>query len=502
MRDAATLNLSWKAIAVLPSDPPIQAHTDAFNCVANTGLFSQFGIPRHLAYVPFSLNPTVRFHQTLRNMLKKRGYAVREPKFPYRIFVPQLDAQLDLNIRIRLFLPNILSLTISLSAFSTALDVQRLIDFQNLGGLAPISDLVHWIAAMCQTLQHVVPQDSFTGRLRVKPLLHLHGVSSPEQFQETVNQDIAAYVGMLIRNSDYKSMNRELVDRIVNQNSEHNVKSSMRLLLLNKQGTLYITPTGTTDDFVSAHLPRVHDLVEIAVVLSAYIENFKMLRAANEELADFFLYKIRPFIESPELVFRESVTNTHIWLQLCHEFKLKPLLQSEAGALMPQILEKTFFFDQFSDWWTIPEFGYVLAKKALDAKELHFGFIDDPDLKRGIIEDYMEAQRSLASRNFKATIVLCGSIAEAVLTSALLKHDSTLVADKLYKKSFEDLINAAKQESVITDNSLIALLEPLRQYRNLIHPGRSKRLELSTDTSKAQISVETIKLLVKHLDRP
>jgi hypothetical protein len=295
-----------------------------------------------------------------------------------------------------------------------------------------------------------------------------------------------------------------LCKRIMEKNAEHNLKSSERLLLISKQGVLFVTPSARLETSGSAErsdLQRIHDLVEIALVCGVYLDNFRNFRLENEDVADFFLSKIRTLIEKPDFVFRESVTNRLVWIHLCNEFVLKQNLQHVTSDLIDAISEKSVYFNQYAEWWKQNDFGHLLSKTILDAGELHLGFIDDPDFKRMIIEDYIEARRSLASKNYKAAIVLCGSIAEALLIFVLVRKAPTLDPDKLYRKGFDELAKKAKDDGILADTSLLSLLDTIRLYRNMIHPGRTKRLGLTADPSKARIAFEAVNLLVSELNK-
>jgi hypothetical protein len=502
MPDYPTVTFSWKIVTVLPSEPPL-GRADVFNQSPNTRLFAQFGVSLRDGYVPLALTPTVRFHHALLNLLRrKNGITVAEQKFPYKIFIPQFNDEVIVNLKVRLFLPKIVSLTVALSPLRTDLEPGWLIRSQRLGELTPIMNIVNGTLAMSQTMDHQISENSdFRYRLRIKPFVHLHAVSSPERFRAHVEQNLSKYVGIFIRNPDYEGMDRRLCDRIITKNAEYNLKSAERLLLISKQGVLYVTPSGRLDDFASQHLPRIHDLVEVALVCSAYLENFHDFRAANADLADFFLCKIRTLIEKPDLVFRESVTNRHMWLQLCDEFVLKQQLEHASASVIQLIQEKEKYFNQFPEWWKLSDFGYLLSRSVLEASELHLHFVDDPAFKDMIIDDYIEARRSLAAKNYKAAIVLCGSIAEAVLTFVIVKQNPGLDPDTLYKKGFDDLAKMAKERAIIKDSALLSLLDSIRLYRNMIHPGRAMRSGLTADFSKAQIALETVNLLLKELEK-
>ncbi|GAG36624.1 unnamed protein product, partial [marine sediment metagenome] len=78
---------------------------------------------------------------------------------------------------------------------------------------------------------------------RYEPAMYLDNVCSPAQFPNHVRDSFSRYVGILIRNRDYELMDKEISRRILEKNRELNLKSSQELLLIDKQGLLYATPT-------------------------------------------------------------------------------------------------------------------------------------------------------------------------------------------------------------------------------------------------------------------
>ena len=82
----------------------------------------------------------------------------------------------------------------------------------------------------------------------------------------------------------------------------------------------------------------------------------------------------------------------------------------------------------------------------------------------------------------------------------LIQHPpSGVTTNQLLKYNLNQAINAVKNNSLITNDELLALLQPLRKYRNLIHPGVQKRKSIVPDSSIAKIALETVNLLVKEL---
>ena len=419
------ISLKWKIVKVLDTNSLYYKDNIIFNASPNPGLYNQFGLPLDLSYVPQILTPTIIFHRTIKENLTKIGIEIDDKKFPYNICIPYLNSKVLLNIKIRLFQPNILSLTVTVSNLPSTLDALKLIEYQKINQFNPIQDIIQWTIKMATTLNHRDLNSLNTLGYKHAPVMHLEGICLPEEFQDHIQNNSSKYVGILIRNNNYETMDDKIQELVRKKNSEHNLKSYLELYLIDKQGILYLKPIETkSDETIKSKLfYKSNDLYEIAFVFAEYLSNYLSFRAHNEDLADFFLYKIRSWIEEPERVFRHSVVQKNIWKLLIIELGLKESIQAILKPSILNVLEnKSGYFDHhLIDWWNEIDFAYLLTKQIEEAKGFRLDFLGNEELKRLIIEDYAEARRSLQGGNYKATILICGSIAEAILTAVIEK---------------------------------------------------------------------------------
>lgn len=429
---------------------------------------------------------------------------MNEKKFPYNIRIEPLGADVTLNIQIRIFPPNIVALTVSLSGFHSAIDPKLIIDYQRIDHLHPIIDIARLTVSMAESLSHkgISPSQS----IRYEPAIHLEGIASAEDFAATIKSDINKYIGILIRNYEYELMDSDIIDRIIDKNREHNKKLSQELLLLDKQGLLLLTPSQPRDKrSIVRRFIRSHDLCELAVVFSLFLKNYPSLRTRQEDMADFLLYKVQHWIYEPDNIFSESVTNGYIWKLLINDIKLRSSLQMIMRPYIVAALEdKSRYFDQFAlNWWEDKDFSSILSRKLAEFTQLDLSFLDDDELKALIFSDYAEAKSSLQSRNYKATVLLCGSIAEAILTSVIAKANIPGLSKDVLCSSYAlaKLIEVAKDNRLLKDVNLFSLLDPLRSYRNAIHPGVTIRKSITLDLPTAKIALEVVHLLCKDLMR-
>ena len=355
--------LRWKVIKTLNDPLPLDSKNKVFNIAPYKGIFTQFGVPLNVCHVPQVFSPTITFHQTLKNLLfRYHGISIQETKFPYRIHVPMLDKEVLVNIQVKLFQPNILSIGVSLSAINAIFEPEQLINLQRLDRIQPLNDIIKWIINMVVTLDNkelLHPQT-----YKIAPAMWVIDEANSQNFPNSFLTQTRKYIGILIRNSDYEYMDMELPNRIVQKNHSHNLKSYQETLLIDTQGILLISASDIEDvDKIKQRISRTHDLYEIAFVINLFLIEYSSYRLRNEDLADFFLNKIRYWINDPENIFSSSVTHTHIWKLLIEELNLRSHLQA---VLKPQVLsaleEKSIYFDMYAvDWWVENQFSYILS---------------------------------------------------------------------------------------------------------------------------------------------
>jgi len=127
----------------------------------------------------------------------------------------------------------------------------------------------------------------------------------------------------------------------------------------------------------------------------------------------------------------------------------------------------------------------------------NFDFITDEEFRETLEKDYAEMIKAFDAKAWKATHVLSGSIAEALLIDSLISsgHSSKEEALKL---------DLGKAVSLSKDNKLISqktadLTSAIKGYRNLIHPGRSIRLKEKISDSSAEVAKALITIIVDEV---
>jgi tetratricopeptide (TPR) repeat protein len=106
--------------------------------------------------------------------------------------------------------------------------------------------------------------------------------------------------------------------------------------------------------------------------------------------------------------------------------------------------------------------------------------IGSAELQSLLDRDLREAAFGLLTRSYKSTLILCGSLIEAVLldrlsTAGVAKWKcSDGRVRRIERLTLGDLLGAASHEKLI-DDELFYLAHALREFRNLIHPGVEHR---------------------------
>lgn len=130
-----------------------------------------------------------------------------------------------------------------------------------------------------------------------------------------------------------------------------------------------------------------------------------------------------------------------------------------------------------------------------------FYTVRDPRLRRVLESDYAELQLALKSQMSKASLVLAGGIVEAVLINYLLVIGYEHPPKGIDPRSMQlgDLIAACEQEGALTAETA-TFCQVLREYRNLIHPGRSVRMEVLADDSRVKVAEQLVERVLGQVD--
>ncbi|MCG8838984.1 DUF4145 domain-containing protein [Tenacibaculum dicentrarchi] len=127
---------------------------------------------------------------------------------------------------------------------------------------------------------------------------------------------------------------------------------------------------------------------------------------------------------------------------------------------------------------------------------MNFDFISDKNFRELLIRDYQELKNCIESKSIKSVLVLSGSIIEAVLTEYFIQFPPNGKTEpQILSSTLNNLIEWAVQEGVISEKEK-NLAGVVKDYRNLIHPGREIRKGEKFDFDSAKISESVLNIIV------
>ncbi len=129
-------------------------------------------------------------------------------------------------------------------------------------------------------------------------------------------------------------------------------------------------------------------------------------------------------------------------------------------------------------------------------------FVSDPKLREILEADMAELRRAYAANCLKSTIILCGAAIEALLVDALARHTTgqpnAPTPAKLLEWSLGTLIDKAIEYNLIR-SAAAKFSHSVREFRNLVHPGRAVRETHTIDQEEARIAIEILNIVVRDL---
>lgn len=514
------IRIVWKIISILDEQPAISPHTKLFKVVQGGRIYKQFGIGLDYCYIPFLLSPQTQFFQKLYSLAKKElGITLDRTKPPFRIFIPRVSSEATFNIsRIRLYLPNILAITLELSDLPSSMDTKDLVDIQYLHKLNPLNDIVKWTIGMAGSSDNQVATESPS--FFARPAIRIDDICQPELLSEHIKININKYVGILIRNRDYEQMNTDIALEKWEESQHLTEKTIRKRIFINKQGLLYLTaeiPKGEAEESQPPDFVRTFDLYEIALFFDSFVDKYISLRLQNETFAEAILYKIKTWVEAPKVIFK-SFSYCTVWEDLMDAFSLK----SRIAYLVKEVNFERERQIQY-------EYRKAFVSKTPEADSL-FASIREA-IKRSSIQssikdiaiiDLEQAELSYKNGIFKACVIMLGSVLEAIMIGTLLRNDVLLklqsdpsncpkpikklglaspdlpnkIANKL---TFEDYKNAI--HGLIPDIEKLKI-EGIQSFRNAVHPWKSANepnVYRTFELSRAMAHLSSLQILADRI---
>ncbi len=133
----------------------------------------------------------------------------------------------------------------------------------------------------------------------------------------------------------------------------------------------------------------------------------------------------------------------------------------------------------------------------------YFNYIQEKTVKEQLQRDIDEVQNCMLQKQWKAAIVLIGSLIEAALYYYIESNDSIRTNIPKFEKrqiTLSDLLVWARQQGIIS-GELYKLSEPIRDYRNTIHPRVQQRLKIVITENLVQIGYHVFLEVLKCINQ-
>jgi hypothetical protein len=155
--------------------------------------------------------------------------------------------------------------------------------------------------------------------------------------------------------------------------------------------------------------------------------------------------------------------------------------------------------------------GQINLNKELD-------FVGNGNLRAMIERDCKEVNAATKAGAAKSVIVLCGSIVEALLYDLLKTNevearqfaDNLASKGMLPKKPPKELNQWTAEPMILVSHEMYPkkvtedackFANVLRDYRNLIHPGKEDREKITFDQNIASIAISVVNLIISGLEK-
>jgi len=128
-----------------------------------------------------------------------------------------------------------------------------------------------------------------------------------------------------------------------------------------------------------------------------------------------------------------------------------------------------------------------------------FNFIRGDEFRASLESDYEELSKAIENHLWKSAHVIAGSIIEAVLVDTLIEADyEARTKNNPLKMDLFQLIEICQKEDFLSLKSA-GLSNVIREYRNLIHPGRAERLKEKVDKNTANVVYSLVEMIIGEI---
>ena len=127
-----------------------------------------------------------------------------------------------------------------------------------------------------------------------------------------------------------------------------------------------------------------------------------------------------------------------------------------------------------------------------------FSLVRNREIRQILVSDFRDLQGCLEDGLWKPAVVLAGSIIEAVLFDFLVSEGTKV--EEITTLTLGGLISRARTKSVINEKTE-KISSAIKDYRNLIHPGRSLADGVSANQATAEIANALLSLVLDDISK-
>lgn len=135
-------------------------------------------------------------------------------------------------------------------------------------------------------------------------------------------------VALLVGTHHPSMLNDEVVEKVWESNRELNVKAAGELLLLNRQGLIYVVPQGRYQGPNRERFDRTRDLAILANYARTFLREGHTFQGEDSVASQDIVRKVEQWVQQPSTTFDASVTQTLSWEALVREFDLHRRLEA------------------------------------------------------------------------------------------------------------------------------------------------------------------------------
>ena len=515
--EAVEVEAQWLAVATrrwIEWDNP--RLTKYFAVSASTRLGDEFGVRRALQFPAHNLQPTDGLHRLITRSLPGRTLTVETTRTPYGgIILGDLTGTIS-SVKAEVFPSGILTARVK-AKVSVPWPADTANIFRYLYKLRlPVA--VPSVDAVLKTVFALAAANRQANLQEVK-YSHYFGmqISTPigaEALGALVDQYGRELVSLLIGASEPASLGEELVQKILHASDALNEKSRIESMLLNRQGLIYLLPSGAYTGPHADRFQRSMDLATAAHFARAFLEDDQRLLGARPAFAQFLGSRVRQWVRAPHLVFHSTVSNKTTWEALSTALQLSAHLDDWEGRLDPRAIEDTA--DKLraipDNWWMQPGLSYLLEEGGGVGHD-PLAFIDDLPLRELVEKDREEAYRCRATGNYRAAVVMAGAAVEGSLLGLLLAKKGEARRQQLLKLGLQELVEECcpkfREQQVkgtvpppprlISTETASLIDRSCRAWRNLVHPGVTLRAQGQVRQSAADAAIAALNLLIDDI---